>query len=397
MKAYKYIIIGGGMTGASAVKGIRTNDPKGSIALFSQEPYEPYDRPPLSKSLWDNGDIKSIRRPVDEYDIDLFLSTSIEKISRDKKQVSTKNGEEYHYEKLLLATGGEPIQFPNAPEGVIYYRTQEDFHHLQALTQEKDTFGIIGGGFIGSELAAALNKNQNNVTLIFPEAGISGSFFPDDLASFLVEYYQEKGVKVMQSCLVDSIIKKDDGYILKYHQVDENNVSELQFDGVIAGIGIKPNVSLAKDAGITVDNGIIVNEYLQTNDPDIFAAGDVANFFHYPLGKRTRVEHEDNANTMGMIAGKNLSGELLKFDHFPYFYSDLFDLGYEAVGEFNKDFEIYEDWIEPFKKGTIYYLQDDKIKGLIFWNLWGKVDQGKAVIQAGKSVNKSDLEKMFTE
>lgn len=397
MKAYKYIIIGGGMTGSAAVKGIRANDPEGSIAIFSKEPHKPYDRPPLTKGLWDEGDIESILRPMDEYQVDQFLDTTVEKISPVSKQVRTKNGEEFKYEKLLLATGGDPIQFPEAPEGVIYYRTREDYHQLKTLTQEKDNFCIVGGGFIGSELAAALNKNHKNVTLIFPEAGISGRFFPDDLSSFLVEYYQDKGVRVMQSHLVDSISKKDNAYRIKYHSIDDSNISELDFDGVIAGIGIKPNVSLAKDAGITVEDGIVVNEYLQTNDPDIFAAGDVANFFNFPLGKRTRLEHEDNANTMGKTAGLNMSGELQKYDYFSIFYSDLFDLGYEAVGEFNKDFEIFEDWIDPFKKGTIFYLEEDKIKGLIFWNLWGKVDKGKEVIQAGDSVTKSDLRAMFTD
>jgi len=161
------------------------------------------------------------------------------------------------------------------------------------------------------------------------------------------------------------------------------------------GIGIKPNTSLAEGAGIEVKNGIVVNETLQTNFPDIFAAGDVANFLHIPLGKRVRVEHEDNANTMGMLAGQNMAGDLQNYDHFPFFYSDLFDLGYEAVGDFDKDFEIFEDWIEPFKKGTVFYLDDDKIRGVIFWNLWGKVDQGRELIQSGKSFTKSDLKVMF--
>ena len=397
MKTYKYLIVGGGMTGSSAVKGIRTNDPEGSIAMFSKETYAPYDRPPLSKGLWNNSDIESIQRPMDEFGVDLFLDTTVDKLFPDRKQISTQTGEVYQYEKLLLATGGDPTRFPSAPEDVIYYRTREDFNRLKTLTQEKASFCIIGGGFIGSELAAALNKNNQDVTLIFPEPGISGMFFPDDLASFLVDYYQGKGVNVLQSCLVDSITKKEESYRITYHNVGNNNRSEFQCDGVIAGIGIKPNINLAKDAGITVDDGIVVNEYLQTNHPDIFAAGDVANFFNFALGKRTRVEHEDNANTMGKTAGMNMSGKLNQYDHFPMFYSDLFDLGYEAVGEFHKDFDIIEDWIEPFKKGTIFYLQDELIKGLIFWNLWDKVDEGKAVIQAGKPVKRGDLQGMFTE
>ena len=397
MNNYKYLIIGGGMTGHAAVKGIRENDSQGSILMISQEPYGPYDRPPLSKGLWENGDVDSIQRPLDEFQVDLKLETKVETIDPDNKKVQTSSGETFKYEKLLLATGGVPNQLPDAPKDVIYFRTRQDFESLHALTKDKDSFCVIGGGFIGSELAAALNKQNKNVTMIFPENGISDRIFPDDLAEFLVDYYQEKGVKVLTRSLIDSISKEKESLRISYRNVENDQTSEEQFDGVIAGIGIRPNVALAKDAGLTVEDGIVVNEFLQTNHPDIYAAGDVANFFNFALGKRTRVEHEDNANTMGKIAGLNMSGDLQKYDHFPMFYSDLFDLGYEAVGEFNQEFDIFEDWIEPFNKGTIYYLDNDQIKGLIFWNLWGKVDQGKELIQTGSTFKKTDLQGMFTE
>ena len=395
MKSYKYIIIGGGMTGSAAVMGIRKNDLDGTIAMFSKERFEPYNRPPLTKGLWNGKDIESIVRPMDQYQVDLFLETPIEEITPDLKQVRTASGEIFQYEKLLLATGGYPIQIPGSPEGVITYRTRSDFHLLEDLVEDKDNFCIIGGGFIGSELAAALVKNQKRVTLIFPETGICGELFPDDLAEFLVHYYQENGVEVLKENLVDVINKDGEQFIVQYHNIEDHQVTEAPFDVVIVGIGIKPNTVLAEAAGIEVDNGIIVNETLQTNFPDIFAAGDVANFKHIPLGKRLRVEHEDNANTMGMHAGQNMSGESQKYDHFPFFYSDLFDLGYEAVGDFDKGLEIFEDWIEPLKKGTVFYLDDDKIRGVIFWNLWGKVDEGRELILSGKSFTKSDLKGMY--
>jgi NADPH-dependent 2,4-dienoyl-CoA reductase/sulfur reductase-like enzyme len=382
------------MTGSAAVMGIRKIDPDGSIAMFTKEPFGPYNRPPLTKGLWDDKDIESIMRPMDQYQVDLFLETPIEKIAPDQKQVRTAAGESFQYEKLLLATGGYPIQIPGSPEGVIAYRTRSDFHLLENLVKDKDSFCIIGGGFIGSELAAAMAKKQKQVSMIFPEAGICGELFPDDLADFLVHYYQEKGVEVLKENLVDTINKDGERFTVQYHNIEDHQVTEAQFDVVIVGIGIKPSTSLAEAAGIEVKNGIVVNETLQTNFPDIFAAGDVANFLHIPLGKQVRVEHEDNANTMGMLAGENMSGDLQKYSHFPFFYSDLFDLGYEAVGDFDKDFEIFEDWIEPFKTGTVFYLDDDKIRGVIFWNLWGKVDQGRELIQSGKSFTKSDLKGM---
>jgi NADPH-dependent 2,4-dienoyl-CoA reductase/sulfur reductase-like enzyme len=397
MKEYKYIIVGGGMTGSSAVMGIRKNDPDGTIAVISKEPYKPYNRPPLSKGLWDGKDIEGIMRPIEKYDVDLFLETRVERIEPDEKWILTDKDETFKYGKILIATGGEPIQLPGAPEGVISYRTRADYEELNELAKTKQTFCVIGGGFIGSEIAAALTKNDKDVTMIFPEIGISGLLFPDDLSKFLDNYYREQGVNILNGCLVDSISKSGDEYKVEFHNIDTAEVSKSEFDVIVVGIGLKPNLDLAKDAGLEVDDGILVNEFLQTSKPDIYAAGDVANFMNYGLKKRMRVEHEDNANTMGLIAGKNMAGDKIKYDHMPFFYSDLFDLGYEAVGEMNKDFTIVSDWIEPYKKGTIYYLDDNKIVGLIFWNLWGKVDQGREIIQEGKEYKDKDLKGLFTE
>jgi len=383
------------MTGAAAVKGIRENDPLGPIALFTKEKFPPYDRPPLTKGLWGKKDVESIRKSLDELQVDLYLETSIDKIIPDEKQLLSSTGDKYTYQKLLLATGGDPRHLPGDPEGVIYYRTLSDYYQVKHQADQKDNFCIIGGGFIGSELAAALTNNQKHVTLIFPEEGISGTLFPDNLANFLVEYYLERGVNVLPSKMVDAVQREGEGFKVKFHSTQEERTTEAIFDAVIAGIGIQPNTALAQACGIAVEHGIIVNEYLQTNFPDIFAAGDVANFMHLSLGKRVRVEHEDNANAMGKLAGRNMSGDLERYDHFPFFYSDLFDLGYEAVGEFDKSYEIFEDWIEPFKKGTIFYLKDNQIRGLIFWNLWDQVEQGQSVIASGQKFQISELKGMF--
>jgi len=397
MKDYKYIIIGGGMTGSSAVMGIRKIDPDGTIALFSIEPYKPYNRPPLTKGLWDGKDIESIMRPIEKYDVDLFLETRVEKINPDEKWILTDKDETFKYGKLLIASGGDPIQMPGTPEGVISYRTRADYEKLNKLAKTKQTFCVIGGGFIGSEITAALTKNGKQVTMIFPEIGISGLLFPDELSKFLNDYYQEHGVAILNGCLVDSILKANEKYLVKYHNTNTEQTNEKEFDVVIVGIGLKPNINLAEKAELDVEDGIVVNQYTQTSDPDIYAAGDVAYFKNLGLGKRMRLEHEDNANTMGLIAGKNMTGEKEKYDHMPFFYSDIFDLGYEAVGEMNKDFTIFSDWIEPYKKGTIFYLNDNKIVGLIFWNLWGKVDQGRKVIREGKEYQTVDLKGLFTE
>lgn len=385
------------MTGSAAVMGIRKNDSSGTIGMFSEEASPPYNRPPLSKGLWGKAKVEDILRPMDQYNVQLFLETPVKAIWPEKNQIVTETGDKYGYAKLLIATGGHPIWLPEVPEGVIAYRTLADYQRLKAITEQKESIGVIGGGFIGSEIAAALNKNGKQVTLIFPERGISERIFPEDLSSFLNQYYQEQGVKVRAGQKVQSIRQGGEKYSLRIKDVQTEKEQGLSFDAVVMGIGIKPNVKLAQDAGVSVEDGIVVNEYLQTNVPNIYAAGDVANFYNVGLKKRTRVEHEDNANEMGMTAGLNMSGPPQPYNHFPFFYSDLFDLGYEAVGELNKDFEIVEDWIEPFKKGTLFYLAENKVKGVIFWNLWGKVDQGRALITKDAPVSETILKGMFSE
>src|SRR5438094_5629529 len=155
---------------------------------------------------------------------------------------------------------------------------------------------------------------------------------------------------------------------------------EIVVDGVIAGIGITPNLDLARVAGLSVENGIIVDEFLRTNNPDIYAAGDGAAYFNPALAKRMRVEHEDNANTMGRLAGRNMAGPPEPYHHLPSFYSDLFELGYEAVGELDSRLETFADWKQPNKEGVIYYLQNNRVRGVLLWNVWGQVDAARQLI-----------------
>ena len=166
---------------------------------------------------------------------------------------------------------------------------------------------------------------------------------------------------------------------------------EFQVDGVVAGIGVTPNVELAQSAGLKVDNGIVVDEFLRTSDPDIYAAGDVANFSNPALGKRLRVEHEDNANTMGRAAGLSMAGKASPYHHLPFFYSDLFDLGYEAVGELDSRLETVADWKESHREGVVYYLHDGRVRGVLLWNVWGQVDAARELIAEPGPFRAADL------
>lgn len=386
MTHYKCLIIGGGMTAASAVKGIRELDKDGSIGLLSAETYPPYDRPPLSKGLWKGKSEDAIWRGTGEQDVELHLACMARRLDPQNKQVTDEEGNAYTYEKLLLATGGQPRELPFGSEDIIYYRTFADYRHLHELTQGKRRFAVIGGGFIGSEIAAALAINNQDVVMIFPEPGIGARLFPEDHARFLNDYYREHGVEVRPEDAIEGLEKRGGKVVLQ-----TKSGEELVVDSVVAGIGIVPNVRLAEEAGIKTDNGIIVDEYLRTNVTDVYAAGDVASFYSPDLGRRLRVEHEDNANTMGRIAGLNMAGQATPYHHLPFFYSDLFDLGYEAVGELDSRLDTVVDWKEPHQKGVIYYLRDNQVKGVLLWNVWDKVDAARKLIAASESVPKQAL------
>ena len=165
----------------------------------------------------------------------------------------------------------------------------------------------------------------------------------------------------------------------------------VQVDGVVAGIGIEPNTSLAEAAGLQVDNGVLVNEFLQTSDPNIYAAGDVASYWDHTLGMRRRVEHEDNANTMGKAAGRAMAGATDPYHHLPFLYSDLFDLGYEAAGELDSRMQTVAAWKEPFREGVIYYLHGGRVRGVLLWNVWGQVDAARRLISKPGFFTADDL------
>jgi len=375
MESYTYVIIGGGMTGDAAVRGIRQRDNKGSIGLISNEQHPPYNRPPLSKDLWTGMQEKNIWRHTEDLSVNPILGKQIVTIDPDNHTVTDDDGETYHFEKLLLATGGTPHTIPNSPEGVIYYRTYQDYQDLRKLVDSKQQFVVIGGGFIGSEIAAALAKHHKKVTMVFPEDGIGGRNFPADHSSFLNGYYREHDVDVRPGTLVDSITRQ--GNLYSVHLKDG---STIKAEGVVAGLGIQPNTELAEQAGLEISNGIYVNEYLQTSHPDIYAAGDVAFTYNSSLDERIRIEHEDNANNQGMTAGENMAGGSREFDYLPFFYSDLFDLGYEAVGKTSSELEVFADWMEPNQKGVFYYLKDGRVRGVLLWNVWEQVETARKLI-----------------
>lgn len=382
----KYLIIGGGMTADAAVKGIRALDTSGKIIVLCGEKDPPYDRPPLSKKLWTGKPLDSLWRKTEAKGADLRLGVRAVAGNPDARSVTDNLGNTYNYEKLLVATGGAPRRLGFADEGVIYFRTVDDYRRSRSLADAGADFIVIGGGFIGSEVAAALAMHGNKVAMIFPDTGIGARFYPATLSRFLNGYYQERGVSLYPGETVQALQNAGTKTTVR-----TKSGKTLSADAVIAGIGIQPQTELANSLSLKVDNGIVVDELLRTSRPDIFAAGDVANFYSAALGVRRRVEHEDNANTMGAMAGRNMAGSDERYQYLPYFYSDLFNLGYEAVGEFGANLEPVEDWKEPFRKGVIYYLGDGRVRGVLLWNTWGQIDAARLLIQSGERIDRRSL------
>jgi NADPH-dependent 2,4-dienoyl-CoA reductase/sulfur reductase-like enzyme len=220
--------------------------------------------------------------------------------------------------------------------------------------------------------------------MVFPEDSIGARLFPADLGASVTDYYRERGVEVLPGALVEAI--------------DEGGVRlaggrTIAADGVVAGLGIEPAVELAADAGLPVQDGIVVDEHGRVaGRDDVFAAGDVARFPVRALGRDSRVEHEDHANSHGRAVGANMAGANEPYDHLPFFYSDLFDLGYEAVGSVDSRHDAVAEWSEPFRKGAIAYVDAERRPvGFVLWDVWGKVDAARELIVAREPLDDGAL------
>jgi 3-phenylpropionate/trans-cinnamate dioxygenase ferredoxin reductase subunit len=376
----KYLIVGGGLTGDAACKGIRGVDTEGTIVMVGDERHPPYSRPPLSKALWKGTEENTIWRGTAALGVDLRLGHRIVALDLDRHEARSDAGKTYTYEKLLLATGCRPRQLPFGGEDVIYFRTLDDYRKVRAFTDIGVRFGVIGGGFIGSEIAAALALNGARVTMVFPDRGIGTRIFPRALSTALVEYYRDHGVEVLPAASVTAIERHDRGI-----RIMLGGGRPLDVDMIVAGIGVEPNAELAVEAGLPVANGIVVDRFGRVGGrEDVFAAGDVARFPVEALASELRVEHEDHALSHGRCVGANMAGAGTPYDHLPFFYSDLFDVGYEAVGALDSRLEMRDELGAVTDQGVVYYLDSDrKPRGVLLWNRFGGIDDARELIRTG--------------
>lgn len=390
-ESYEYIVVGAGMAGDAAARGIREVDPAGTIALVGREPTAPVDRPALTKALWTDPEFAFDHvwlHTAEDTGAELLLGESVVAIDRAAGTVTTDAGVTLGYGRLLLATSGRPRRIGGLEESgrVLYFRTVRDYERLRDLAGGGRHVVVVGGGYIGTELAAALVQNDTRVTLVHPAATLTAAAFPAGLAAHVQQMYVARGVEVVGGARVVSGTSGPDGVTV---ELDDGR--ELAADAVVVGAGIEVETDLARSAGLDVDDGIVVDDRLRTSDPSIYAAGDVARYPDRLLGPR-RVEHVDNATTMGRQAGRNLAGADEPYDHTPFFYSDLFDAGYEAVGRLDASLETVEDWHgEPYGTGVVYYLDAGRVVGVLLWGVWDATDRARQVIATQTDVRPEAL------
>jgi NADPH-dependent 2,4-dienoyl-CoA reductase/sulfur reductase-like enzyme len=393
---YQYVIVGGGDASAAAIAGIRAHDRSGNILLISRENFPPYHRPPLSKGLW-SGKTKRDELPIHdeafyrEHRVDLVLRREAVELDPDHRRLWDDHGATYDYGKLLLATGLRPRRLEvegGDSEGVHYYRTLEDYLYLADYLPRFQHALVVGSGFIGMEIAAALRMSGKEVTLLYPGEYPLQRVLPRDLGLFVADYYRDKGVETVSGEGLARIEERAE--LIAYTTAGNDITTQI----ILAGIGAEPVTDLAEGAGLDVGNGIEVDEYARTSDPNIYAAGDVAEFPYVVLGKRMRIEHENHAVEHGTVAGANMAGANQPYTIMPYFYSDLFELGWEAVGQVDSSLDAHPVWKDEHREGIVFYLQDDVIRGVLLWNVWDHVPWARDMIRDARPTTTVEREKL---
>jgi len=308
----------------------------GDLTIVSAEHSPPYERPPLSKGFLAGRDSEESTRivPNDFYSahgIDLRLETEVTGVAAAAKRIQLRSGEELAFDKLILATGSRvrTLDVPGASlAGIFYLRSVEDSKRIRERAATAKRAAVIGGGFIGMEVASVLAQKDIQVTMIVREARVFPQLFSTEMAAFFQNYYKARGVQFTMQATIREL--RGTGAVSSVVLADGQQIA---CDTVVAGIGVRPAIDFLAASGIEMDDGVIVNQYLETNQPGIYAAGDIANYQDVLFGKRRRVEHWDNAVSQGQHCARALMGEHAEFRHVPYFFSDVFDLSYEFWGD----------------------------------------------------------------
>jgi 3-phenylpropionate/trans-cinnamate dioxygenase ferredoxin reductase subunit len=368
-----YVIVGASLAGAKAAETLRQEGFDGAVVLIGTEEERPYERPPLSKGYLLGKEPRDsiFVHPESwyaEHDIDLRRGVTVTSVDRSGRRVGLAGGESVPYDRLLITTGSSPrrLNVPGADlEGVLYLRTVGDSERLGAALRGGGSVVIAGAGWIGLETAAAARECGCEVTVVEPEGTALHRSLGPELGEVFADLHRSHGVTFR----FGEGLSEMTGSSGKLTGAVTSSGEELAADTVIIAIGVVPNAAIAAEAGLEVDNGIIVDEALRTSDPDIFAAGDVMNAFNPLLGRRIRVEHWANALNSGPAAARSMLGQTVSYDRVPYFYSDQYDLGMEAAG-----------LPEPGTYDEVVYRGDkDSLEFIAFWLADGAVVAGMNV------------------
>jgi len=371
-----HVIVGGGLAGASAVEELRAQGYGGEVVLIGAERHLPYHRPPLSKEVLlgkddaDSTDVHDAEWYADQ-GVDLRTGTAARRIDRVRQVVETDAGE-VAYERLLLATGSEPRRLP--VDGAVYLRTREDSRALRSALQQQPRVLIVGAGWIGLEVAAAARVAGCEVTVVEPQAQPLLGVVGERVGAMFADLHREHGVDLRLGTSYDG----------------------QRADLVLVAVGAEPRVDLARDAGLAVDNGVLVDAALRTSDPAILAAGDIAAHDHPRLG-RLRVEHWDNAIHQGRAAARAMLGDETPYERTPYFFTDQYDLGTEYVGHVpreHRDRVVVRGDLDARRAVVFWQDGDGLVLGGMHLNDWDAADELRELV--GQRVDPAQLSRRTT-
>ena len=371
----KILILGGGQSALYAAREIRRNDDEALITILGEENQLPYERPPLSKDYLLNKKneedlVFNNSKVLEDKKID-YINTNIIKVDFNTKTLVSNNKKEYSYDTLLICTGSEnnKLKLDNNLEDEIYYlRNLEEAKIIKEKIENKNKIVIIGGGFIGLEIASSLSQLNKKVTLIEIGNQLMGRIIPKQIADLVKQSHEDEGNKIILNKKILHISKSNENY-----KILLSDNSEIISDFIIAGIGSKPSVSIFENTNLKLDNGIVTNEFCETSIKDVYAAGDVSNFYHPLYKQHIRLESYQHAQNHGICAGKNIVGLKTEYSSIPWMWSDQFNLNLQLSGICENFDEIVERG-KDIDNGIIYFfLKNQSIKGACGLGVSGKI------------------------
>jgi NADPH-dependent 2,4-dienoyl-CoA reductase/sulfur reductase-like enzyme len=365
MNQTNIVILGGGMVAGYAAKQlVELGLPRGELAILSADNAVPYERPPLSKSFLAGKDSEDAIKinPEDFYQthgIEFRLQCEVTAVDVSGKRLILKNGDEFGFKKLIIATGARPrtLNIPGSKlQNLFYLRSVNDSKAIRKAAEKAKHAVVIGGGFIGMEVAAVLAQKGIEVALVLNDDRVFKRLFSPEMSSFFETYYADREVRLIKSMSVTEF--RGDGAV---NSAVLRDGQTLRCDLVVAGIGVQPTVEVVANSGFDLGDGILVNEYLQTSHADVFAAGDVANYPDVLFAKRRRPEHWDNAVSQGQYCARSLMGDRTPFRHVPYFFSDVFDLSYEYWGDSSEAEQVVHRGDVSSSSFSVWWLHQERV------------------------------------